>query len=138
MRRHPHATGGPKRQAVRGQSLESHRNPAPEKALETEPFCFCSAVGGAFGGIGVTQASSLAGGCGFASGSATARGALVGAVSASAGEGLFAQHGFPVRTLRISRNQPNTKRLWGGALATTVVGEPSMENQLPVGSGNGK
>jgi RHS repeat-associated protein len=99
-----------------------------------------AAAGGGLGGIGVTQATSLANGCGFAPYSTTVRGALVGAASAAAGEGLFAQRGFEVRTLRgLVRNQPNTKRIWGGAATTSFAGGGFASRSDPCGLGaNGK
>jgi RHS repeat-associated protein len=81
-----------------------------------------STVAGAVGGYAVTQAQSLARGCGFASGGESVRGALVGAASAGGGERFFGQVGFQVRTLRgIFRNQPNTRRMWGGAIAGSAA-----------------
>jgi hypothetical protein len=98
------------------------------------------AVGGAVGGSGISQAYSLASGCGFASGGSTFRGALVGAASAAIGEGLLPQRGFPVRTMRgIFRSQKNTKRLWGGAAFASSVGLAFPAESDPCGLGsNGK
>lgn len=81
-----------------------------------------STVAGAVGGYAATQARSLAKGCGFASSGEALRGALVGAAGTGFGEARFGQVGFEVRTIRgIFRNQPNTKRIWGGAIAGSAM-----------------
>ena len=99
-----------------------------------------AALFGAAGGAFAVQASSLASGCGLASGGETETGALVGAASAGAAEWLFPQRGFETRTLRgLFRNRPNARKIWAGATTSGAVGLPFGGATVACGLGvNGK